>query len=140
MQFRPFIQPNGVGTLGLGRNLYPLQLCGSRKKMCIWLSINWICRIFFSFHVYFPVLVPHFCDHFVFVATALVWLPTSLKVMYSKFVKQWPVIILHFIFHLNHYILVWVITVIFWCSINICNLSKRASHHFQGKTFLHRKL
>lgn len=50
------------------------------------------------------------------------------------------VIILHFIFHLNHDILVWVITVIFWCSINICILSKRASHHFQGKTFLHRKL
>lgn len=47
IQFRPLIQPNGVGTLDLGRILYPLQLCGSRRKMCIWLSINWICRIFF---------------------------------------------------------------------------------------------
>lgn len=47
-------------------------------------------HFFFSFRVYFPVLVPHFCNHFFFVATALVWLATSLKVMYSKFVKQWP--------------------------------------------------
>lgn len=49
------------------------------------------------------------------------------------------IIVLPFSFHLYDHIPVWVVAVIFRCSVNICHPSKGATHYCQGNKFLHRK-